>query len=140
MRTGFFVVVLSVLVGDLAGCGGAETSLQDQMVGLWTTNKGVYVSFNADGTYGKGFTPEAALAPDDPMAGMERGTWIVDDGILTFVTSEPTSQYGCDDTGAYEVELTDTGDQILATLIEDTCAKRRDDFPSGLTRHTDTTP
>lgn len=131
MRT---TAVLLVVAGVLTGCG---TSLHDQMVGTWVSEKGVYVAFNADGTYGKGFLPEAALAPDASEAGIERGTWTVNDGVLTFVTSEPTSQYGCDDIGTYEVELTDTGDQVLVTLIDDTCLKRKTDFPSGLTRHAD---
>jgi hypothetical protein len=109
------------------------------MVGIWTTNlKDIYVAFDADGTYGKGFTPEAALDPDNHRwSNIDWGTWTVDDGILTFNTSEGTN-FCSGDTGTYEVELTD--DQVLITLIDDTCTKREIDFPSGLTRHTDTKP
>ena len=102
---------------------------------MWKTNGGgKYVDFNDDGTFGVGYTPQQAMAMD-PF--FEWGTWSIEEGLLTFTTTQD-SKYCSGVIGTYEVEITDDGDEVLVALIEDSCDERSEDFPSGLTRHTDT--
>jgi hypothetical protein len=61
----------------------------------------------------------------------EWGTWTIEEGPLTFATSQD-SKYCGGDIGTYEAQIVDTGDQVLLTLIEDTCDTRTADVPSGL--------
>ena len=129
-------VLLAVLVlAGSTGCSG-EVSQQEQIVGTWVTNlHGIYVAFNDDGTYGKGKSPEQAMGTQ--FGQFESGTWTLEEGLLTLATSQDSQD--CNGAiGTYEVEIADTGDQVLVTLIDDTCASRIADFPSGLTRHTNT--
>ena len=126
-------VLLTVLVlAGSTGCSG-KASQQEHMAGTWVTNlHSTYVAFNDDGTYGKGKTPEQALGTK--FGQFEWGTWTLEEGLLTFATSQD-SQDCTGAMGIYEVEIADTGDQVLVNLIDDTCASRIADFPSGLTRH-----
>ncbi len=133
------VLSLALVVACAVGCGGAESasSVEDEMTGMWVTNlKGIYVVFNADGTYGKGYSAEQAAGTLSGTSEFETGTWSVEEGILTFATGDGF-RYCSETTGRYEVEITDDGDEVLVTLIEDSCDKRTEDFPSGLTRHDD---
>lgn len=134
MRRSLAVLLIALMAAAVSSCSTDE-SQQDQLVGMWKTNGwGTYVALNDDGTYGKGSTPVQAIAMD-PF--FERGTWTIEEGLLTFTASED-SKYCSGVIGAFEVEITDDGDEVLVTLIEDSCDERAEDFPSGLTRHTDT--
>jgi hypothetical protein len=112
-------------------------SLQDQMVGMWVSDfKGICVALNDDGTYGKGHSPEQAEAGESQTPGFEWGTWTVEEGVLTFTTPEEAPYCG-GTVGTYEVAVSDTGDELSPTLVEDGCTTRAADFPLGLTRHTE---
>lgn len=136
VRTRFSVVVLSVLVGVLAGCG---QSLHDQLVGTWEGHSGYYKTFNEDGTYGVGGSPAVASGEHDAdiVSQLEWGTWTVEDGILT-ITPDADS-FSCRRyVGMYEIEVTDDGQQMLSTLVEDDCGPRSLGFEGAGTRYTDT--
>lgn len=117
----------------IVSCGGGEASLQDQVVGTWVSQAGVYVVFHEDGTHGVGHSPELASGSDVVLPEIEFGTWTVEGGTLTF-DNDPESEHCAEVVGTYEIEITD--DQMLVTIINDECEVRADDFGDGLTRWT----
>lgn len=129
------LVALAVLAASALACGGGESSLRDEMVGMWVTDHdGAYHTFNDDGTYGAAFTPERALGDDPDFPALEWGDWTLDESVVQLVNA-PDTPYCPGVAGTYEIEI--TGDRMLITLVEDECWYRSQDFGSSMTRYTD---
>ena len=123
-------VVLVVAIVLLGGCGTEESEpgLSESIVGTWVSAKGLYVTFDDDGTYDVG--TEAGAAD------REFGTWSVEGGVLTKLTDEE-SRYCAGIVGIYETEVLDDGERLESTVVDDECPKRTGDFLS-LTREVET--
>ena len=113
---------------------------QQQLIGMWETSKG-YEVLHEDGTYGAGTTPEAARS--DPM---DFGTYTIEGNTFTYVTdpkarictrstsTDATVREGI--TGVYEISISDDGNQLLRTLIDDECGTQRtQDVVPSVTRY-----
>lgn len=94
----------------------------------WVSEKGIFVTFNDDGTYDVGTEVGAA--------DREFGTWSVDGRVLTKVTDDD-SLYCKGSIGIYETEVVDNGERLESTVVDDECRVRVADFVS-LTRETET--
>lgn len=126
MRRTLVLMTVAVLLG---GCGAddSEPGLDDSISGTWVTRKGVYVTFDPDGTYTAG--------GEVGSASKESGVWLVDGKVLT-KTADAASPYCAGVTGTDESELLDGGDVLESTVIDDGCNKRVSDFVY-LTRYDD---
>ena len=136
MRRVLELLLAGVLVASVCGCS-QEDSQEDQIVGMWATEfNAVFMDLDGDGTYGKGRTPEHAAAGAAQTPPFEWGTWTLEEGALTFTTPDGTRYCGRS-VGTYDVEVSDDGDKLRASLIEDECGVRAEGFPGVLTRYTD---
>ena len=136
MRRALGLLVVGVVLMSVCGCS-QEESVHDQMVGVWAVESGgVFIALNGDGTYGKGRTAEQAAAGEAQTPSFEWGTWILEDATLTFTTPDGTRYCGRS-VGTYDVEISDSGDELRAALVSDECGVRAEGFPGVLTRYSD---
>ncbi len=110
------------------------TASVDPLVGLWVTHHGYYVLRTADGVYNLGYTPDGA---ESAPFGWGAYTYDEQEGILTF-TSDPGTHCGADSTGVYETVITDGGDTVTFTLVEDPCSVRPRNMTGEQTRYSPT--
>ena len=128
-RLTLLVVGMALAVG---ACGGSEdVGAEDPLVGMWETHHGYYVLRTVDGVHNIGYTPR--WAETDPFGW---GTYTFDeqDGIFTF-TSAAGTHCGADSTGVYEAVITDDGDTVTFTLVEDPCGVRPANMTGEQTRY-----
>ena len=110
------------------------TAAAGPLVGLWVTHHGYYVLRTADGAYNLGYTPEGA---ESAPFGWGAYTFDEQEGILTF-TSDAGTHCGADSTGVYEAVITDDGDTVTFTLVEDPCSVRPGNMTGEQTRYSPT--
>jgi len=112
-----------------------------QLVGMWKTSDGYEVLYE-DGTFGWGQTPDTALT--DPL---DWGEYALERGIFTYVTN-PEAEYCTRDNGAdppvregivgqYEISISQDGNELFRTLIDDGCGNRPRDVVPSITRYTE---
>ena len=110
------------------------TAAEGPLVGLWVTHHGYYVLRTTDGVYNLGYTPEGA---ESAPFGWGVYTFDEQEGILTF-TSDAGTHCGVDSTGVYEAVITDDGDTVTFTLVEDPCSVRPGNMTGEQTRYSPT--
>ena len=124
MRRVYAFLMALALVG---GCGGGDSTLEDSIVGTWKTPAHVWVEYRDDGSYDVGHSRS--------QADLEWGSWSVDGDVLTQLT-DADSNACAGVPGVYLIEMSDDGDRFVATVQDDTCNARIEDFTT-LTRMPD---
>jgi hypothetical protein len=132
-RTLTLLIAVLLVVGS-AACGSSEsdeagTSPQDQYVGTWRTGNGFYSIHGADGTWKVGFT--LTSAESSPVIW---GTYAFDGTTMTSVTDE-ASQSCAGVTAVYEIEVSEDGNVITSTPIDDPCQSVRGSDTAQITRY-----
>jgi hypothetical protein len=143
MRGVIRLVILTCFVsaacGDDAPDAGAET-LEQRIVGTWVTQSGDYEILDADGTFAAGQTPEEAAGSP-----MDFGTYTLEGNVFTYVTDpeaefcteivsfEPLTKEGL--VGRYEISISDDGQELFRTLIDDACLVRTTDATPSAARY-----
>ena len=112
---------------------------QQQLIGMWETYEG-YEVLHEDGSYSAGRSPEEARS--DPI---DFGRYTIEGNTFTYVT-DPEAQFctrssSTDATvregiaGVYEISISDDGNQLLRTLVDDECGARSQDVVPSVTRY-----
>ena len=128
-------VVVLALLGALGACGSdeSEPSLSETLTETtWVSGGGKFIEFRDDGAYGVSTEEFEGVSESD----REWGTWSVDGNVLS-MTPDLESPFCAEVTGTYTMAVLDSGDRLDATVQDDPCEPRQEDFSLGLTRQAD---
>ncbi|MEK6256489.1 MAG: hypothetical protein N2C13_04115 [Chloroflexota bacterium] len=108
----------------------------EDIAGEWEGQRGFFIKYFQDGTYGGGTRTPGEIGPDAPIQG---NYWF--DGIIFFIEDIRNDYYLdevgelCFEIGSYKIVLMENGN-LAFVLIEDDCEKRREVF-SGIPKPAD---
>ncbi|MCH8983822.1 MAG: hypothetical protein IH943_06915 [Acidobacteria bacterium] len=118
-------IILVAGAALIVSCGGDEALNEDDFVGMWVSNDGVYVQFNENGTL------TVSGSPDGNAEGnVERGQWNLDGSEFTWAGDEDSPSCA-GQASRYTVEPAGNGAVKWTAIGGDPCPGRASDLRTG---------